>query len=124
MGVRFKLLALVPAVSLAVLLGLYEETIVQLSRNITLLISIFGLVVTFGIYMYDIRNSELYDDLISRGKKIEEELGIETGQFLGRPSGKKRFHLITFYHDRALKLIYWPTLLAWLFSILYFLILL
>lgn len=45
---------------------------------------VFGFLITLVLYIYDGRNSEFYDDLISRGRRIEEELGIDTGQFRGR----------------------------------------
>ena len=35
-----------------------------------------------GLWIYDTRNNELYDELISRGRRIEAELGIHTGAYL------------------------------------------
>ncbi|MHA2248464.1 MAG: hypothetical protein ACXADY_26180 [Candidatus Hodarchaeales archaeon] len=120
LGVRFKLLALVPGVSLAVLFSLFGEGLLKTTIGFNILISMFGLVVTFGIYMYEVRNSEIYYFLLRRGKKIEQELGIINGQFQGRPKGEKKLFTITFYHDTAIKLLYWPTLITWCLSLLYF----
>jgi hypothetical protein len=63
-----------------------------------------GLVVT--------RNSQLHDDLISRGRKIEDELGVDTGVFRGRKVAKG-----VIKHDHATFLIYGAALIAWLAAI-------
>jgi hypothetical protein len=112
--VRFKLLGLVPAVSVAVVITLLSrnrpgEGLSPVARSG---IAILGFVVTCGLFIYDKRNSELYDDLISRGRKIEEELGIQTGQFLGR----LRTSHVLIQHDIALGLIYAAAALAWVFA--------
>lgn len=88
--VRFKLLGLVPSVSAVLLVSLlskddFSKGLSPISR---IMVAVFGLIVTIGLYLYDLRNSELYDDLISRSRRIEAELGIDTGQFLGRRKSK------------------------------------
>jgi hypothetical protein len=75
--VRFKLLALVPTaslLSLATVIGNAEPSkfIVPQFRS---LFPVLGLMATLGLLLYDLRNSELHDDLISRGRKIEDEFG-------------------------------------------------
>jgi hypothetical protein len=70
-GVRFKLLGLVPTVSLALLVTILSakgspEGLSQLGK---LLVGVFGFFATFGLFVYDRRNSVLHDDLISRGEK-------------------------------------------------------
>lgn len=84
--VRFKLLGFVPTISAVVLLSLLsgDEPTTGLPPITRMAISLFGLFVTFALFVYELRNSELYDDLVSRGRRIEHELGIDTGQFLGR----------------------------------------
>lgn len=67
--VRFKLLGFAPTASIVLLVGLLSpgapgEGLLVTSRAS---ISIFGLLVTIGLYIYDRRNIELYDDLVSRG---------------------------------------------------------
>ena len=113
-GVRFKLLAIVPTVSLAlVATTLSTEGLSEgLSPVGRLLIAIFGLVVTLGLFIYDQRNSVLHDDLISRARKIEDELGVDTGIFRGRLKAS-----CLFKHDLATKLIYGSSICGWLLSI-------
>src|SRR5688500_11498990 len=81
-GVRFKLLALVPTVSLALLATVLSTK--GVSEGLTLaeriVILLLGLASTLGLYVYDIRNSELHDDLISRARKIEDERGGGTAR--------------------------------------------
>jgi hypothetical protein len=114
-GVRFKLLALVPSVSLLVLVQLLSST--GVGAGLTLIvktgIAVVGLIVVSGLLVYELRNSELHDDMISRGRRIEEELGVDTGQFRGRRIAAK--WLIK--HDRALALVYGAALLSWALAI-------
>ena len=63
---------------------------------------------SIGLFIYDKRNSELHDDLISQGRKIEEELGIETGIFRGRLNSTGIIK-----HDVATNLAYFSTFIAW-----------
>jgi hypothetical protein len=109
-GVRFKLLGLVPAVSLALLATVLSPKgpAQGLSQASTLLIGVFGLSVVFGLFVYDRRNSALHDDLISRGRKIEDELGVDTGIFRGRLKASGIFK-----HDVATNFIYGSSMLAW-----------
>ena len=71
-----------------------------------------GLVATLGLLIYELRNSQLHDDLISRGRKIEDELGVDTGVFRGRKVAKGLIK-----HDYATLLIYGAALVAWVTSI-------
>lgn len=114
--VRFKLLAIVPSVTFVLLVAILSTTgpTAGLSQPSRLLISVFGLVVTFGLFVYDTRNSELHDDLISRGRKIEEELGVDTGIFLGRRTASG-----VIKHDVATGVIYGSSALAWLVAIVF-----
>jgi hypothetical protein len=105
--VRFKLLGLVPAVS-----GVALGTLLSgdgLSAGAGIAIAVFGLVVTLSLFVYEQRNSQLHDELISRGRRIEKELGITVGQFLGRPGSWKFVK-----HDTAIGAIYIVTAAAWL----------
>lgn len=111
--VRFKLLGLIPIISVVILLTLLGRTPEEASPAARIAIALFGLIVTIGLYIYDQRNSELYDDLISRGRKIEEELGVDTGQFRGRRKPSRP--LIN--HSNATRLIYGASLAGWLFAI-------
>jgi hypothetical protein len=110
--VRFKLWSFGPGVTFVLLVTVLStkgpaEGLSQAGR---LLISVFGLLVTLGLYVFDSRNTELHDDLISRGRKIEDELGVDTGIFRGR-----RMASGVFTH----RLIYGSSVLAWLVVILF-----
>jgi hypothetical protein len=108
--VRFKLLAFLPAVSGVGLFQLLspEAALSDAPRWSKALAAAFGLFITAGLFAYDRRNSELYDDLVSRGKHLEHELGASSGVFLGRLGGRWPVR-----HDMALFTIYFTTLGAW-----------
>ena len=110
--VRFKLLGLVPTVSIALLATILSTKSDGLTFSGKLLISTLGTLTSIGLFIYDKRNSELHDDLISRGRKIEEELGIETGIFRGRLNSTGIIK-----HDVATNLVYYSTLVAWVAAI-------
>lgn len=112
--VRFKLFALVPTASLLSLATVFAggDTTRLLSPHIRLLFAVLGLVVTVGLLIYELRNSQLHDDLISRGRKIEDELGIDTAVFRGRPVTRGLLK-----HDHATWLIYGAAVVAWLAAI-------
>ena len=108
--VRFKLLALVPTVS-AIALGVLLPSRPagrELEAGPGLAIAVFGFVVTLALWIYDQRNSQLHDELISRGRRIEYELGIGVGQFKGRPGS---WAIVK--HDAATGIVYVATLAAW-----------
>ncbi len=81
-------------------------------------ISIIGFLVTMAIRVYDKRNDELYNDLISRGRKIEEELAVDTCMFRGRrnPSSER------INHSKPLKLIYGSVMTGWLAIAVWFIL--
>jgi len=110
-GVRFKLLALLPAATIAILAAvLMDKNEYNSLREIAKIgLTIFGFFVTLALQRYDLRNSQLYDDLISRSRRAEYELGVNTGAFLGRPSSL----IPNIQHDPALRLVYRSCLLAW-----------
>lgn len=111
--VRFRLLGLLPLVTLAVFAigGSGEQSIVR--AVISLVITLLGLAVTVALYVYDSRNSELYDGLISRGRRIEAELGVGTGVFLGREN--PTWDMIS--HGTATDIIYGSVTLSWIAGI-------
>ena len=114
--VRFKLLGLVPAVSVAVLAALLLRRPADGPDPVAgLIIALFGLMVTGAITVYDQRNSQLHDELISRARRIEHELGIAVGQFLGRP---KPWRFVN--HGVALAAIYGAAATAWTAAAMYF----
>lgn len=86
-----------------------------LSAGAGLLVAVFGLVVTAALFVYDQRNSHLHDELISRGRRIEKELGVNVGQILGRP---RSWRIVK--HDVAVTSIYFVTAAAWIGGIVDF----
>jgi hypothetical protein len=135
--VRFKLLALVPAVGGAAIFvlahaGLQAGEALEPTNPellVVLLVSLFGFLATLGITLYDQRNSELYNALIHRAKWLEGQFGFAMapgglkkvssgGQFNERPNKSRRL-IFQAGHDLALALIYGPLLGGWLFPIFY-----
>jgi len=113
--IRFKLLALVPTVSILAISKLFDYSYQpSFPRVAKFVIAFVGLLATGGLLIYDLRNSELHDDLISRARRIEEELHVDTGLFRGRLTPAN--WLIK--HDRATALIYGASLAGWLTAIL------
>ena len=117
--VRFKLLGALPAVTGAALYGLFALNAggSGITRWVRGLACLAGLGVTLGLVIYNGRNDGLYDDLISRARRIEHELGVYTGLFLGRKT--PRTPLVQ--HDVATALIYGIVLLAWAAAAVFFL---
>jgi hypothetical protein len=120
--IRFKLLGFVPAISVLAWATLYKDIGIDSLANVIsgIVITFLGLRVTYGIRTYDKRNDELYNDLVSRGRKIEEELGIHTALFKGRVKANK-FDIFNrkINHGMSLNIIYssvyagWGLLLMW-----------
>ena len=108
--VRFKLLGFLPVLSGVGILTL-KDAVPGWPR---VALAALGLAVVAGLTIYDQRNSELYDDLISRGRKIEEELGFSTGQFLGRFDPKRN----GINHSNGTRLVYGASLAGWLLALI------
>ncbi len=112
--VRFKLIALLPIVSVTVMITVLSKAAsanplksLQVAGIATL-----GFVITLALWLYDRRNTQLYDDFVGRAREIEAELGIHTGAFRGRPNPKLTSH------DTAINLIYAFSAAAWIFTAL------
>ncbi len=88
---RFALLALIPAVSLLAWVQLLSAELLRAGVGPVLgaLICLAGLELVRSLHTYDRRNDDLYDDVISRARRIESELSVDTGLFLGRPEPKR-----------------------------------
>lgn len=108
--VRFKLLSLLPTVSVAVIITLlsHSEGAGALAPAVRTFIALLGLLLTGAIRLYDLRNTDLYNDLVGRGRQIEAELGIHTGHFRGRPKSRGWIQ-----HDKAIGAVYGLSALAW-----------
>jgi hypothetical protein len=140
--VRFKLLALLPPISALALTAIVSPTgiLEGADRPVRVAAAVFGFLVTLGLRIYDRRNDDLYDDLISRARRAEFELGIDTGVFRGRKKSRPLWNGRTIHrrlvplarwagligqpgdpvsvvnHEIALKLVYRTVLLAWLLA--------
>jgi hypothetical protein len=116
--VRFKLLGFTPAVSIVAWIQLLSsDKLNQPGRAWAgIALSVLGLLVTILLWIYDRRNDELYDDLISRGRKIEEELGIDTAIFRGRPRAVDTF----VNHSVPVQWIYRLAMGGWVAAALWF----
>lgn len=84
--VRFRLMNLLPAISIVAIIPLValvgDRGYLLPAGGIAL--ALLGLTLTHGLHIYDTRNDQLYGDLISRARRIEYELGVETGIMRGR----------------------------------------
>jgi hypothetical protein len=82
---RAKLLALLPIASGAGgLLILAEKDRV---KDYLGPIGIFGVAVTLGLFVYELRGIQRCKALIKAGKAIETKMGVAEGQFSSRPKG-------------------------------------
>src|SRR5262245_41038779 len=110
--VRFKLLGLVPIISMTVAITLLSRG--ELAKGMQPIektgIALFGLFITLAVRLYDLRNTQLYNDLVGRGRQIEAELGIHTGNFRGRPESTNKL----VKHDTAIWAIYILSIIGWL----------
>lgn len=138
--IRFKLLALLPpfggiAVFALSLAGINATAAHRPEADAVLAlvaaIAAAGFLATFGVAVYDQRNSELYNALIHRLKELERGFAVPPsvgtlrrearwgGQFEERaPRGRTLFGF-PISHDGALALIYGVVLGSWAFPFVY-----
>ncbi len=82
---REKLLALLPIASgTAIGLLVFQEDGSNDRGLLLLALGLLGVAVTFGLYLYEIRQIDLCKQLRNHGAWLEDQLGIEAGQFGGR----------------------------------------
>jgi hypothetical protein len=116
--VRFKLLGLLPAVSIAIFISLFgTDAAAKMHPVMKVAITVLGLVVTLAVALYEQRNDQFYNNLIDRARKIEEELGIDTGQFRGRLKRFKKWFGLPVEHGLPIATIYGAAALAWLTAV-------
>jgi hypothetical protein len=115
--IRFKLLAVLPiATAVAVALKTGSATAPWLG------LSLFGLLVTLGLVTYNMRNDQLYIELVGRAATIERSLGLPDGGFAQRPRawlvvdlGWKKWNVD---HGTGVGTIYVASVALWLFGVL------
>lgn len=108
--VRFRVMSMLPAISIVAFIPLV--LVVGEDRWVTggaAALAVLGLVLVQGLHFYEKRNDGLYNELISRAKRIEAELGVETGIMLGRPASTSRW----VDHTRSTQMVFWSMKLAW-----------
>ncbi len=119
--VRFKLLTLLPLITGGAV-GLLQSQ----KPDLVLLLSIFGILVTFGVMCYDQRNNQIYNAMQRRAKSLEALLRFPAvsdrfhfgGALLDRPQRDLRFLGILLWHDRGLAVIYAATFAAWTYLLI------
>jgi hypothetical protein len=116
--ISLKLLGFVPLVSGAGITVLLSTQTILSSFWLSLFVGVFGAVVTFGLYTWEVRNAEACVWLIKRGCDVEKtEFGLTQGQFLGRP---KPYFLRGLNGGwevskrRAERIVYSAAMIAWL----------
>lgn len=107
--VRFKLLAFVPTIT-GISIGVLKD---QFEAAFGL--AAFGLTITLGIVIYEIRNSQLHDLAVHHQKVLRQWLGMPPLSLIGdRPARPRLFGLLSVWHDRALGIIYGACTGAWI----------
>ena len=112
--IRFKLLALVPTLSGAAV-GLLKAG----QSPVTLLaVGVLGLTATFGVLVYELRNSGIRHGIAKRMGELEREL---LGHVLvtKRPEGAPRslFGFVAIEHSVGLALVYGAALAGWTYLV-------
>ncbi len=120
--VRLKLLAFVPTVAAAAvgLVGRPRPAAELLG------VGVLGLLATLGIFVYELRNTQLYDALVSRAGALERDLGLQAkggatgpGSLLGGLARTRLLGVLPLGADRGFALVYsaalggWTYLAAW-----------
>ena len=70
--IRFKLLAFVPTIAGASV-GFAGRS---QSAGVLLAVGLIGLSATTGIFLYELRNSQLFDTVVARAELLEQRLGL------------------------------------------------
>ena len=134
-GVRFRLLGFLPAVSGAILAVLNA---LDLAPVVVIGPVFVGLVVTWGLTLYEVRNSQIHDNAVHRARHLERLLGLSPsipsdspGGFFGERTKLQLFlapltsspssttseettaGLAAIKHDSALAIVYAAVLASW-----------
>ena len=116
--IRFRLLAVVPTISGAAVAFLGRPR----PAAELLAVGVIGFVATLGIFIYELRNTEIHDAVVLRAQALERLLAFPSavddgktgGLFSERPSNTVRFvGLAVVVYDRALGLVYGAALAGW-----------
>lgn len=96
---RAKLLALLPIAS-ATAFGVLIAADEGPSAQVLIGVGLFGFVVTFGLFLYELRQIDTCRQLRNHASWIEQRLGIEAGQFSGR---RRKLSLTQIYRPSQLR---------------------
>jgi hypothetical protein len=112
--VRFKLLAIVPSVSA---IGIKELYAVNCENHVKVFFAILGIVITFSIFIFELRNRQIIKALNKRKVALEDEMDVPTTVFIKdlQSSG-----IVT--HRFSMNLIYITAIVSWLFFLFFTLI--
>ena len=111
--IRFKLLALLP-IGTGAGIALTASARPDIKTS---LIGLFGFVVTSSAALYNMRNDQLYNELVSRAAQLERLLGLKEGAFAQRPRTWRQVGPFMVSHDK-IWWIYLSSLAAWLYTVL------
>ncbi len=87
-----------------------------------LAVGLLGLTATFGVFLYELQNSQLYAAVLQRAVALERRMGLRSareetapgGAFSERPTtGLRLFGLLGVGHGRGLAVVYGAALAGW-----------
>jgi hypothetical protein len=112
--ISFKLLGLVPLVSGTGIVVLLDRSREPAWSPIAVFVAVFGAVISYAIYRWELRNIQTCNWLIDRAADLErDELRLAKGQFYNRDAAPKVFgHRMG--KTQAVHLLYGTTIAAWL----------
>jgi len=117
--IRFKLLGFVPTIT-----GAAVATLNGVAGPGAVAAGVLGFLATFGLLLYELRNTQLYDAALSRLQDIESRLGFRSvhgghhgGTVSERPWKPARFWGINASHRWGLGIIYSGSLAGWAFLV-------
>jgi hypothetical protein len=113
--IRFKLLGFLP-IAAAAAAALKGDALGIKGFSL----SLFGLVTTLGVAMYNARNNQFYNELIKRAASIERDLSLPDGYFANRPRAWLDVPLLglSIDHGTGIAFIYAASIALWAFGIL------
>jgi hypothetical protein len=109
--VRFKLLAIVPSVSA---IGIKELYAVNCENHVKVFFAILGIVITFSIFIFELRNRQIIKALNKRKVALEDEMNVPTKVFI---QDLQSGGIVT--HRFSMNLIYITAIVSWLFFLFF-----
>jgi hypothetical protein len=105
--IRFKLLAFVPTVTAV------GVTVAKDFPSVRLVVAVIGLVTTFSVVVYEMRNTQLHDLASHTVNMIRQWLGFDNAVLPYRKERHKLLGKLFVQHDVAIALIYGACIAAW-----------